>query len=63
MKQGELMLFLGEVHFEELPSSGRVRCIETGHEMLPSEKEGYGSSKKCRRALLDLFLKQRNNVF
>ncbi|KAI5066422.1 hypothetical protein GOP47_0019046 [Adiantum capillus-veneris] len=58
---------LGEVHFEELlDKPGRVRCVETGHELLAAEKEGYGRSKKCRRALFDLCLAQRKpplNVF
>lgn len=57
--------FLGKVHFEELPT-GRVRCVETGHEMPAAEREGYGHSKNCRRALFDLCLAQRKpplNVF
>ncbi|MCO5554191.1 hypothetical protein L7F22_007717 [Adiantum nelumboides] len=58
---------LGDVHFEELlDKPGKLRCVETGHELLAAEKEGYGRSKKCRRALFDLCLAQRKaplNVF
>ncbi|KAH7436241.1 hypothetical protein KP509_05G009800 [Ceratopteris richardii] len=58
---------LGDVHFEDLLGKpGRVRCIETGHELLVTEKEAYSQSKKCRRILFDLCLAQRKpplNVF
>ncbi|XP_024529154.1 surfeit locus protein 2 isoform X3 [Selaginella moellendorffii] len=36
----------------------RFRCVETGHEMPAAEKEGYGSSKKCRDALFDRALQE-----
>lgn len=48
---------LGEVRFEEL-ATGRVRCLETGHEMPVADQSWYGRSKKCRRALIDLYLAQ-----
>jgi hypothetical protein len=57
-KKGRMQIGLGEVKWEEL-GEGRVRCVETGHEMLESEKNFYLSTKKCRRALFDIALLQR----
>jgi hypothetical protein len=57
-KKGRMQIGMGEVKWEEL-GEGRVRCVETGHEMLESEKNIYLSTKKCRRALFDIALLQR----
>ncbi|CAK9230815.1 unnamed protein product [Sphagnum troendelagicum] len=57
-KKGRMQIGMGEVKWEEL-GEGRVRCVETGHEMLESEKNFYLSTKKCRRALFDIALLQR----
>jgi len=57
-KKGRMQIGMGEVKWEEL-GEGRVRCVETGHEMLESEKNLYLSTKKCRRALFDIALLQR----
>ncbi len=53
-----MQIGMGEVKWEVL-GEGRVRCVETGHEMLESEKNFYLSTKKCRRALFDIALLQR----
>jgi hypothetical protein len=57
-KKGRMQIGMGEVKWEVL-GEGRVRCVETGHEMLESEKNFYLSTKKCRRALFDIALLQR----
>ncbi|MCO5591346.1 hypothetical protein L7F22_045328 [Adiantum nelumboides] len=56
-----------QVHFKELVEKpSKVQCMETGHELLAVEKQGYGCSKKCRRAFFDLCLAQQKvplNIF
>ncbi|KAF5196543.1 Surfeit locus protein 2 (SURF2) [Thalictrum thalictroides] len=46
---------LGSPTFEKL-ENGRFKCLETGHEMLPKDKELYSNSKRCRLGLIDAAL-------
>ncbi|KAH9312804.1 hypothetical protein KI387_027839, partial [Taxus chinensis] len=48
----------GEVHFEDL-GNGRLRCVETGHELLSKDADSYGNSKNCRLALIDRALQNK----
>ncbi|KAL3676754.1 hypothetical protein R1sor_026702 [Riccia sorocarpa] len=57
MKKADHM-FLEEPTWETLPS-GRVRCLETGHEMAADAQATYSQTKKCRSALFDAALKKR----
>eukprot|EP00262_Sarcandra_glabra_P011077 TRINITY_DN26776_c0_g1_i1.p1 TRINITY_DN26776_c0_g1~~TRINITY_DN26776_c0_g1_i1.p1 ORF type:complete len:267 (+),score=52.68 TRINITY_DN26776_c0_g1_i1:30-830(+) len=52
-KEGRLLL--GSATFTELPN-GRLKCVETGHELPSKELQSYGNSKACRLALIDLAL-------
>ncbi|XP_057852202.2 uncharacterized protein LOC131062527 isoform X2 [Cryptomeria japonica] len=49
---------LGEVHYEDL-GNGRLKCLETGHELLLKDADSYGKSKKCRLALIDRALQNK----
>ncbi|PIA30288.1 hypothetical protein AQUCO_05600009v1 [Aquilegia coerulea] len=49
---------LGSPTFEKL-ENGRFKCLETGHEMLPKDKELYSNSKRCRLGLIDAALSQK----
>lgn len=51
-------LFLGEPVWEYLPG-GRVRCVQTGHELPLAEQPTYALTKKCRSALFDAALQKR----
>eukprot|EP00249_Psilotum_nudum_P012112 c23586_g1_i3 orf=526-1206(+) len=48
---------LGELHFETL-DSGRLRCVETGHELTQAQKASYQQSRKGRFILFDVALAQ-----
>ncbi|GAV84438.1 SURF2 domain-containing protein [Cephalotus follicularis] len=50
---------LGPPSFTEL-GNGRLKCVETGHEMLPKDKDLYLSSKRCRFGLIDFALLHNN---
>ncbi|KAK9117332.1 hypothetical protein Sjap_016279 [Stephania japonica] len=49
-KEGKNLL--GSPTFKEL-ENGRLKCIETGHELLSKDKESYSHSKRCRLGLVD----------
>ncbi|RRT63527.1 hypothetical protein B296_00039381 [Ensete ventricosum] len=49
-KEGAFLL--GEPTFLDL-CNGRLRCVETGHELLAKDREAYGRTKACRLALID----------
>ncbi|XP_074567682.1 uncharacterized protein LOC141824319 [Curcuma longa] len=51
-EQKEGFFHLGDPTFVDL-GNGRVRCVESGHELLAKDKEAYGRSKPCRLALID----------
>ncbi|XP_039124205.1 LOW QUALITY PROTEIN: surfeit locus protein 2-like [Dioscorea cayenensis subsp. rotundata] len=51
-KEKEGSFLLGAPKFTEL-DGGRLRCLETGHELPAREKESYSRSKACRLALID----------
>ncbi|XVF14010.1 hypothetical protein REPUB_Repub09cG0019600 [Reevesia pubescens] len=42
---------LGSATFTELPN-GRLKCVETGHEMVVKDKDSYAQSKRCRSKLI-----------
>ncbi|XP_022739642.1 surfeit locus protein 2-like [Durio zibethinus] len=46
---------LGPPTFTELPN-GRLKCVETGHEMVVGDKDSYAQSKRCRLGLIDFAL-------
>ncbi|XVE67828.1 hypothetical protein DITRI_Ditri09bG0019900 [Diplodiscus trichospermus] len=46
---------LGPPTFTELPN-GRLKCVETGHEMVVKDKDSYAKSKRCRLGLIDFAL-------
>ena len=46
---------LGSPTFTELPN-GRLKCVETGHEMVVKDKDSYAQSKRCRLGLIDFAL-------
>lgn len=46
---------LGSPTFTEL-ENGRLKCVETGHEMLTKDSESYSQSKRCRLGLIDFAL-------
>ncbi|GLU02137.1 hypothetical protein SLE2022_194040 [Rubroshorea leprosula] len=46
---------LGSPTFTEL-QNGRLKCVETGHEMLQKDKDSYSQSKRCRLGLIDFAL-------
>lgn len=48
----EGFFLLGDPTFVDL-GNGRVRCVESGHELLARDQEAYGRSKACRLALID----------
>ncbi|KAJ7527074.1 hypothetical protein O6H91_16G035300 [Diphasiastrum complanatum] len=54
----KLNMLIGEPTFEAI-GKGRVRCVETGHEMPQDQAPAYGTSKKCLEALFDRALAQR----
>ncbi|CAL9202725.1 unnamed protein product [Musa hybrid cultivar] len=49
-KEGAFLL--GEPTFLDL-GGGRLRCVETGHELLAKDEEAYDRTKPCRLALID----------
>lgn len=56
LKEGAFLL--GEPSFLDL-GGGRLRCVETRHELLAKEKEAYGHTKACRLALIDAAIAQK----
>ncbi|XP_010528205.1 PREDICTED: uncharacterized protein LOC104805360 [Tarenaya hassleriana] len=48
---------IGSPTFTEI-GNGRLRCIETGHEVVARDKEPYSRSKRCRLGLIDHALSQ-----
>ncbi|KAK8511462.1 hypothetical protein V6N13_024095 [Hibiscus sabdariffa] len=50
---------LGTPTFSELPN-GRLKCVETGHEMVVKDKDSYAQSKRCRLGLIDFALSHSN---
>ncbi|XP_044465888.1 uncharacterized protein LOC123196069 [Mangifera indica] len=52
-KEGKNLL--GPPSFVEL-ENGRLKCVETGHEMLLKDKDSYSQSKRCRLGLIDFAL-------
>ncbi|KAI4366891.1 hypothetical protein MLD38_022697 [Melastoma candidum] len=56
-KEGTYLL--GLPTFVDLPN-GRLMCVETGHELLPKDKDSYSRSKRCRVALIDLTVSRRS---
>ncbi|WOL00916.1 surfeit locus protein 2 [Canna indica] len=60
-KQKEEMegaFLLGDPTFLDL-GNGRLRCVESGHELLPKDREAYGRTKACRLALIDAALARK----
>ncbi|XP_064995923.1 uncharacterized protein LOC135631850 isoform X5 [Musa acuminata AAA Group] len=55
-KEGAFLL--GEPTFLDL-GGGRLRCVETGHELLAKDEEAYGRTKACRLALIDAAVAQK----
>jgi len=51
-EEGEGFGLLGEVHYEDI-GNGKLRCLETGHELPSKNAQSYGNSKGCRLALID----------
>ncbi|CAN8272979.1 unnamed protein product [Cochlearia groenlandica] len=43
---------IGSPTFVDL-GNGRLRCVETGHEVLVGDKESYSLNKRCRLELID----------
>eukprot|EP00252_Welwitschia_mirabilis_P021103 TRINITY_DN5304_c1_g1_i1.p1 TRINITY_DN5304_c1_g1~~TRINITY_DN5304_c1_g1_i1.p1 ORF type:complete len:255 (-),score=51.76 TRINITY_DN5304_c1_g1_i1:463-1227(-) len=43
---------LGDCTFEDI-GNGKLRCVETGHELLSKDADTYRNSKGCRLALID----------
>ncbi|KAE8705036.1 surfeit locus protein 2-like isoform X2 [Hibiscus syriacus] len=52
-KEGAYLL--GPPTFSELPN-GRLKCVETGHEMVVKDKDSYAQSKRCRLGLIEFGL-------
>ncbi|CAN7128282.1 unnamed protein product [Brassica rapa subsp. narinosa] len=50
MKKAENLL--GSPTFVDL-GNGRLRCVETGHEVVAGDEEGYARNKRCRLGLID----------
>ncbi|KAG4204475.1 hypothetical protein ERO13_A04G046350v2 [Gossypium hirsutum] len=46
---------LGPATFSELPN-GRLKCVETGHEMAVKDKDSYAHSKRFCLGLIDFAL-------
>ncbi|RRT57105.1 hypothetical protein B296_00032023 [Ensete ventricosum] len=55
-KEGAFLL--GEPTFLDL-GGGRLRCVETGHELLAKDEEAYCRTKACRLALIDAAVAQK----
>uniref|UniRef100_A0A7N0TP37 Surfeit locus protein 2 n=1 Tax=Kalanchoe fedtschenkoi TaxID=63787 RepID=A0A7N0TP37_KALFE len=56
---------LGEPTFIDV-GNGKLRCVETGHELPAEEAGSYGRSKRCRSGLIDAAVLQSKpplNVF
>ncbi|XP_074588731.1 uncharacterized protein LOC141844585 isoform X2 [Curcuma longa] len=49
--------FLGQPTFLDL-GGGRLRCLETGHELRANDKDAYGRTKACRLGLIDAAVAQ-----
>ncbi|CAL9126192.1 unnamed protein product [Musa textilis] len=49
-KEGAFLL--GDPTFLDV-GNGRLRCVETGHELLAKDREAYGRTKACRLAVID----------
>ncbi|EOA18086.1 hypothetical protein CARUB_v10006538mg [Capsella rubella] len=43
--------------------NGRLRCVETGHEVLAGDEESYARNKRCRLGLIDHALSQGKSPF
>ncbi|CAH2080079.1 unnamed protein product [Thlaspi arvense] len=56
MKKGSTDLF-GSPTFVDL-GNGRLRCVETGHEVVAGDEESYARNKRCRLGLIDHALSQ-----
>lgn len=52
-KEGEYLL--GPPSFEEL-ENGRLKCVETGHELPTHARDSYARTKHCRLGLIDAAL-------
>ncbi|CAM8924895.1 unnamed protein product [Rhodiola kirilowii] len=57
ISEKEIRCLLGEPTFIDL-GNGRVKCVETGHELPTKELETYARSKRCRSGLIDAALLQ-----
>lgn len=57
-EEGEGFGLLGEVHYEDV-GNGKLRCLETGHELPSKNALSYGNSKGCRLALIDRALAEK----
>lgn len=55
VKQKEGSNLLGSPKFKEI-GNGRLKCVETGHEVLSKDIPFYSNSKKCRLGLIDFAL-------
>ncbi|ESQ46922.1 hypothetical protein EUTSA_v10027935mg [Eutrema salsugineum] len=55
-KEGSTNLF-GSPTFVDI-GNGRLRCVETGHEVVAGEEESYARNKRCRLGLIDHALSQ-----
>ncbi|CAA0820163.1 Surfeit locus protein 2 (SURF2 [Striga hermonthica] len=53
LKEGHNLL--GAPTFEQL-ENGRLKCVETGHELPPHARDSYADSKHCRLGLIDAAL-------
>ncbi|KAK1383862.1 hypothetical protein POM88_021597 [Heracleum sosnowskyi] len=55
VKEGENLL--GAPKFKKL-ENGRLKCVETGHELPAHAKDSYAQTKHCRLGLIHSFLKR-----
>ncbi|KAK4774448.1 hypothetical protein SAY86_009383 [Trapa natans] len=49
---------LGQPKFSVLPN-GRLKCVETGHELFEKDRESYSQCKRCRLGLIDYALSNK----
>ncbi|KAL8124293.1 hypothetical protein AgCh_012079 [Apium graveolens] len=55
VKEGENLL--GTPKYKKL-ENGRLKCVETGHELPAHAKDSYAQTKHCRLGLIQSFLKR-----
>lgn len=56
-KEEESTNLFGSPTFVDI-GNGRLRCVETGHEVVAGDEESYARNKRCRLGLIDHALSQ-----